>query len=155
MPKNRQGGRLAGPAWEFIPIHEINLYVFCRSDDVLATKDVVEFDDLEGRDLILTEADEWFNDGALGFTEKVGVHVHPIRACKQIDLYQQAVTDTGGILIGTEYLPCYPEDHIAMIPLHHDSGISVVGLYSRRADRKPCVENFLRQWRNANEKQTG
>ena len=150
----RQEGRLSGPVWEFIPVHDSKLYVFCRSDDPLAARGMVDFGDLEGRDLILTEVDDWFNDGVLLLVEEAGIHMQPVKACNQIDLFQQAVKKTGGVLIGTGHLPCNPEDHIAMIPLRHKPGISTIGLYARYGDRKPCVENFLRQFRKGEDEAT-
>lgn len=47
----------------------------------------------------------------------------------------------------TGHLPCEPGSGIDMVPLRHGRGRFQMGLYSRRADREVCVENFLRQWR--------
>lgn len=133
--------------WEFVPVHNCKLYAFCRDDDPLAEKTIADFSDLEGRDVVLTEVDEWYNRGIVSVLELEGVDAHPIKACNQIDLFQSAVADTHGVLLMTGHLPCEPGSGIAIVPLRHGRGRFQMGFYSKRTERDVCVENFLRQWR--------
>ncbi|MGI6229386.1 MAG: LysR substrate-binding domain-containing protein [Tractidigestivibacter sp.] len=133
-------------AWDFVPIHDCSLYAFCRSDDSLASKASLDFSDLEGHVLVLTQVDDWYNDVISSIVESQGVHMVPKRACLQIDLFPMAVVDTGGVLISTGHMPCEPSSGITMVPLRHAPGLLTMGFYRRHDNPKPSVENFLRQW---------
>ncbi|MGI6218172.1 MAG: hypothetical protein ACOYIK_11250, partial [Coriobacteriales bacterium] len=99
------------------------------------------------RDIILTEVDEWYNHSIMSVLEIEGVDAHPVKACNQIDLFQSAVANTHGVLLMNGHLPCEPGSGIAAVAIRHEPGRFKMGFYSRRANRDPCVENFLRQWR--------
>ena len=133
--------------WDFVPIHDCSLYAFCRSDDELASKAVLDFSDLEGRELVLTQVDDWYNDAICEIVASQEVRMVPSRACMQIDLFPVAVVDTGGVLISTGHMPCDPSSGVSMVPLRHAPGLLTMGFYRRRTNGKPSVENFLRQWR--------
>ena len=141
-----QTDKLDEETWDFVPIHECKLYAFCRSDDPLAAKAVLDFSDLEGRKLVLTQVDDWYNDAISGIVASQGAHMVPTRACMQIDLFPVAITDTGGVLISTGHMPCEPSSGVTMVPLRHAPGLLTMGFYHRRDKTKPSVENFLRQW---------
>jgi DNA-binding transcriptional LysR family regulator len=133
--------------WEFVPVHDCKPYAFCRDDDPLAAKPAADYSDLEGRKIVLTEVDEWYNRNIMLTLETQGINAFPIKACSQIDLFRSAVAETRGILLADESFPCEPRSGITAVALPYERGRYLEGFYSRRADRKPCVENFLLQWR--------
>ena len=133
-------------AYEFVPVHDCRMYAFMRKDHPLAGKGMLDFRDLEGQPLLLTEVDSWYNNAMVRIVNEQGVNMRPVKACNQIDVFPQALRENSGFLLGTGHMPCDPSEYITMLPLRHQPGVLTIGLYHRRDDKRPFVENFVHEW---------
>ena len=133
--------------WEFVPVCDDTFCAYCRIDDPLAAKTVADFSDLKGRDIILTEVDEWYNRGIMAVLEAEGVDARFVKACNQIDLFQPAVAGTNGIFLMNGHFSCEEGSGVTSVALRQGRKRYQLGFYHRRENHNPCVEKFLSQWR--------
>lgn len=130
----------------FTPIHDGKVYAIVSDDDPLASHAIIGFPDLDGRELTLTKVDPWYNNEMIAICERAGIHMIPDRACAQIDLFPQVVSQKHGLLLANGHFPHFPGDELAMIPVQHDPGTLVTGFYWRRDNTNRFVREFLSYW---------
>lgn len=133
--------------FQFIPVHDSKVFAYLPEGHRLTSRDSIQPSELDGERLVLTMVDEHYNKAMLDLAERLGIDALPDRCCPQIDLFAQAVTSSGGFLLGTSYMPISLGDKIVRVPIEHGPSMLVMGLYHRRGNTNPALPKFLAQWR--------